>query len=289
MSARKIIKQESLTNNDALPFLNKIEDNKALNQLLYYVYDDEFVLMINELSSSILAYHKTINKYFSNIRILLNKMGESSYITAIEGNCSNLESSFKKFYANAKVVFRKMKLYRNEKFKNISESTSLSASKSNENKTGLTIIINNNNNNNNNINNDKIIAGFSRSPQQKNSTNFLSNFNKQEILSDQKDISIDKISINKEKNYLLEKKVFNFFETILHTLKNENNEKSVSNKSKEDLYLYKNYIINKNNNSKIEFLDYLEINEKKITSRINYLLSSPSSKSSSDFTKLAFS
>ena len=123
MSARKINKQDTSSgSNDTMPFFNKIEDNKALNQLLYYVYDDEFVLMINELSSSILAYHKSINKYFSNIRILLNKMGESSYLTAIEGNCSHLENSFRKFYSNAKVVFRKMKLYRNEKFKKINES-----------------------------------------------------------------------------------------------------------------------------------------------------------------------
>ena len=42
----------------AIPFINSNEDNKALNQLLYYVYDDNFVLMINELSTSILNYHK---------------------------------------------------------------------------------------------------------------------------------------------------------------------------------------------------------------------------------------
>ena len=31
---------------------NKIENNKTFNQLLYYVYDDDFALMINELSIS---------------------------------------------------------------------------------------------------------------------------------------------------------------------------------------------------------------------------------------------
>ena len=103
----------------AIPFIKSNQENKSLNHLLHYVYDDDFVLMINELSTSILNYHKIISKYFANIRILLNKIGESPYSTAIEGNCSNLESSFKKFYSNAKVIFRKMKLYRNEKFKNI--------------------------------------------------------------------------------------------------------------------------------------------------------------------------
>ena len=97
MSARKTSNQNISNNSDEIPFFGKLEENKALNQLLYYVYDDEFVLMINELSTSILNYHKSINKYFSNIRILLNKMGESSYLTAIEGNCSHLENSFKKF------------------------------------------------------------------------------------------------------------------------------------------------------------------------------------------------
>ena len=277
MSARKINKQDTSSgSNDTMPFFNKIEDNKALNQLLYYVYDDEFVLMINELSSSILAYHKSINKYFSNIRILLNKMGESSYLTAIEGNCSHLENSFRKFYSNAKVVFRKMKLYRNEKFKNINESTSLTGSKTNENKTGLTIIINNNNNNNNNsINNEKIITGFSRSPQQKNSPNFLSSFSKIEKMGDETDTSTDKIiSLNKEKSYILEKKVFNLCESVSHLLRNENNEKLISSKPSEELHLYKNFIINKKNNTKIDFLEYLESNEKKITTKINYLISS---------------
>ena len=277
MSARKINKQDTSSgSNETMPFFNKIEDNKALNQLLCYVYDDEFVLMINELSSSILAYHKSINKYFSNIRILLNKMGESSYLTAIEGNCSNLENSFKKFYSNAKVVFRKMKLYRNEKFKSINENTSSSVSKNSENKTGLTIIINNNNNNNNNnINNEKIISGFSRSPQQKNSPNFLANFNKIEKISEETDTSTDKIiSLNKEKSYYLEKKVFNFCESVSHLLRNENNDKLISSKPSEDLHLYKNFVINKKNNTKIDFLEYLESNEKKITTKINYLISS---------------
>ena len=277
MSGRKITKQDISNTSDTMQFLNKSQDNKALNQLLYYVYDDDFVLMINELSTSILNYHKSINKYFSNIRILLNKMGESSYLTAIEGNCSHLENSFKKFYSSAKVVFRKMKLYRNEKFKNISESTSLSISKSNnDNKQGLTIIINNNNNNNN-INNEKMVGGFSRSPQQKNSPKILG-LNKIEILNDENDISNDKIiqtsGINKDKNYTLEKKVFNIFESISYLLRNENNEKLISNKTNEELYLNKNYIINRKNGSKMEFLDYLDNSEKKIFTKIKYLISS---------------
>ena len=277
MSAKLSNKEENSNSNDSIPFTNKIKDNKTLNQLLYYVYDDDFVLMINELSTSILNYHKSINKYFSNIRILLNKMGESSYLTAIEGNCSHLENSFKKFYSNAKLVFRRMKLYRNEKLKNINESTSSSVSKNNENKSGLTIIINNNNNNNSNLNNDKIIGGFSRSPKLKNSPNFITRFNKNEILNEESDMSTDKISagINQERsNYILEKKIFNFFESMSHLLRNENNEKLISSKINDDLYFNKNYVINKKNNTKIEFLEYIDNNEKKIFTKVKYLISS---------------
>lgn len=49
MSARKINKKDTSNNSDIIPF-NKIEDNVALNQLIYYAYDDDFALMINELS-----------------------------------------------------------------------------------------------------------------------------------------------------------------------------------------------------------------------------------------------
>ena len=53
----------------AMPFINLNQENKSINHLLHYIYDDDFVLMINELSTSILNYHKIISKYFANIRI----------------------------------------------------------------------------------------------------------------------------------------------------------------------------------------------------------------------------
>ena len=45
---KNIIKAEE---DISIPFINPNQDNKTLNQLLYYVYDDDFVLMINELST----------------------------------------------------------------------------------------------------------------------------------------------------------------------------------------------------------------------------------------------
>ena len=51
MKAKKINKEDTLNRSDIMPF-TKIEDNKALNQLLYYAYDYGFTLMINELSIS---------------------------------------------------------------------------------------------------------------------------------------------------------------------------------------------------------------------------------------------
>ena len=261
MSAKKFKMTNIRPTDDEIPLLSSNEDNKALNKILNYVYDDEFVLMINELSTSILNYDKIISKCFINIRILLNKIGESSYQTAIEGNCSNLENSFKKFYSNAKIIFRKMKLYRNEKFKNINDSTPLHNLnlKNADKKNGLTIIINNNNNNNN-INDNKHITEYSRSPQEKNAKNFFTNFNTNNEEND--------------KNYFLQKKIFDFFEQLKHILISEKNEKLVQIKSKEDYYLNKNYVINKNNNTKIDFYEYIKNNEKKIFTKINFLIES---------------
>ena len=166
MNFEKMNLQDNIQGNQILPFLNNLDNDKLLNQLLLYVYDDDFILMINELSSSILFYHKTIEKYFTNIKILLNKMENTSYSTAIEGNTSNLENSFKQFYSNAKLIFLKMKEYRSVKLKNINKYISSHISQNtNENKSGLTIIINNNNNQNT-ISNEKIIDSVS--PKKKN-------------------------------------------------------------------------------------------------------------------------
>ena len=246
-----------------IPFINSNEDNKTLNKLLYYVYDDDFVMMINELSTSILNYHKIISKCFVNIRILLNKMGQSPYLTAIEGNCSNLESSFKKFYSNAKVIFRKMKLYRNEKFNNINNNKDFHdlKNKNIEKKNGLTIIINNNNNNNiddNNFKRNLGIGNYSHSPQQNNLHNVFNKKNYEQS----------------EKNYIFEKEMFDFFQNIINLLIIEKNEKSTAINKIDDFYFNKNYVINRNNNSKMDFHEFININEKKIIAKIKYLLES---------------
>ena len=267
---KNIIKAEE---DISIPFINPNQDNKTLNQLLYYVYDDDFVLMINELSTSILNYHKIISKCFVNIRILLNKMGESPYLSAIEGNCSNLENSFKKFYSNAKVVFRKMKLYRNEKFKNINYSKELNnlKVKNEEKQNGLTIIINNNNNNNNindnNINKNIAINNYSNSPNLKNTHNFFTEFNNNKINN-------NNYEPNENNFFNLEKKIFEFSENIINILFTENNTKLAAIKQKEDFYINKNYIVNKNNNTRMSFNEYINDSEKKIIAKINYLIES---------------
>ena len=52
------------------------------------------------------------------------------------------------------------------------------------------------------ISNEKKYWGFSSSPRQKNSPHFITGFNKIDILSEETDISTEKMStgINKEKN-----------------------------------------------------------------------------------------
>ena len=51
MSARKKNTKDNSNSSDIIPF-SKIKDNKALNQFLYYVDNDDFALMINESSMS---------------------------------------------------------------------------------------------------------------------------------------------------------------------------------------------------------------------------------------------
>ena len=275
MNENKIKKKNIIKTEEdiAIPFINPNQDDKTLNQLLYYVYDDDFVLMINELSTSILNYHKIISKCFVNMRILLNKMGESPYLSAIEGNCSNLENSFKKFYSNAKVIFRKMKLYRNEKFKDINNSKEFNnlKIKNEEKQNGLTIIINNNNNNNNmnnnNINKNISIGSFSNSPHPKNSHNFFADFNNNKINNNNYE--------QNENNLLyIEKKILDFSENIINILFTEKNSKLSSLKQKDDFYISKNYVINKNNNTRMNFYEYINDSEKKIIAKINYLIES---------------
>ena len=103
--------------------VNDISKNKASNKnVLEMIYDDEFVIMINQLSTSIKNYYRANNKNFSTIRNILNKNEMLNYNDdndlMIE-TFSKIENTFSFFYSSAKQIFKNMKIYRREKIANI--------------------------------------------------------------------------------------------------------------------------------------------------------------------------
>ena len=113
------------------------EISSKMNKILSIMYDDNFVLMINELSSSIKKFHKEMNQNFVEINrviqihlemeensnnINMNKENNNLSKSNLINIFNNIQKSFCDFYAKAKIVFKKMKNYRNEKLKHINES-----------------------------------------------------------------------------------------------------------------------------------------------------------------------
>ena len=116
---------------------NQREINAKMNKFLSIMYDDNFVLMINEISSSIKKYYKEMNQNFLELKKIIqnntNNNIDNTNLFIIENNNSinindiinifnNIQKSFGDFYSKAKIVFKKMKNYRNEKLKHINES-----------------------------------------------------------------------------------------------------------------------------------------------------------------------
>ena len=144
-SHKEIGKKIIFSERDSSPLSNidnkeQKEISAKINKILSIMYDDNFVLMINELSSSIKKFHKEMNQNFLEINqiiqthieveenpnnINMNKENNSNNlrISNFINNFNNIQKSFCDFYAKAKIIFKKMKNYRNEKLKHINEST----------------------------------------------------------------------------------------------------------------------------------------------------------------------
>ena len=96
--------------------LNQNELSKIFNTL----YDSNFLILINELSTQIQSLYKSSNNNFSLIKAFFeneNNENKQQHFTDIQNNFNNLESLMSQFYSSAKVLFKKMKFYRNEKMK----------------------------------------------------------------------------------------------------------------------------------------------------------------------------
>ena len=105
-------------------------DTNSLNQLLSVIYDDEFVLMINDLSHAIKIYNKSMIQFVNQMKLLLSKTytlletskeqkeDETSTIPTL---FNSIETDYKTFFSTAKIIFKKMKKYRNERLESINK------------------------------------------------------------------------------------------------------------------------------------------------------------------------
>ena len=98
-----------------------INSKNEISQIFNKVYDSTFLSMINELSISIQNYHKNF-LYLSNmIKSLFNeitKENENDILEKIKSSFNQIDLLSSKFYSDAKLSFKKMKIYRNNIIKN---------------------------------------------------------------------------------------------------------------------------------------------------------------------------
>ena len=195
------------------------ESNKSKNSnknVLEMIYDDEFVIMINQLSTSIKNYYRANNKNFNTIKSIFNtsEMKENSDNELLIEAFNRIENSFSLFYSSAKQIFKNMKIYRREKIANI-----LSQNKKKP--------VNNRNNNNPlnfNIkqrNSEAKIKQLLKSPNDSSSKNIFEDDNKNQVFSLNM-MSSDKIRHFNEKNdseFLVDNNMNEY-----NTNKNNNNE-----------------------------------------------------------------
>ena len=127
-------------------------NNKVIN-LVNYIYDDEFVSLINNLSSSLKDYFKLLSKLMNNIREITSTLGNQTLYSKcllneclslyknnntdkivqlsdridiidnnkklLNNNISLIGVNMQSFLDKAKMIFKKMKIMRNNKLNNI--------------------------------------------------------------------------------------------------------------------------------------------------------------------------
>ena len=96
---------------------DQIKNKNSNKNVLEMIYDDEFVIMINQLSTAIKNYYRANNKNFLTIKSLIKGNDMNSQLLLETFN--KIESTFSFFYSSAKQIFKNMKIYRREKISNI--------------------------------------------------------------------------------------------------------------------------------------------------------------------------
>ena len=131
---------------------NHFNSNNTVINLVNIIYDDEFVSLINNLSSSLKDYFKLLNKLLNNIREITSTLGNQTLYSKcllnecislykntktdkllqisdridiidnnkklLDNNISLIDANMSSFLEKAKILFKKMKTTRNKKLNN---------------------------------------------------------------------------------------------------------------------------------------------------------------------------
>ena len=196
-------------NNNNIP---NMSNQSELSQLFNNLYDSNFLIIINEVSSQIQSFYKSSTIQFSIIKSLLsqNENKDIPKISNIKNTFNNIELLFMQFYSTAKVLFKKMKIYRSEKIKNIRhyslnnhKKPTITFNKDNK-KICPLLNFENIKDNNNNLNN--IISGWDSARTQNNKKINLDNSNDSNINSNNNSNNFTQscnTTIDKESNIIL--------------------------------------------------------------------------------------
>ena len=112
-------KNNNISHLDLIPLPKNYSSN--IQNIFNNIYNDDFVLLINQLSTSIKTYYHLNNQNINNMKELLKNENELKEINnnPLEQNLNKIENSFNNFFNTAKVLFKRMKNYRNEKIEDI--------------------------------------------------------------------------------------------------------------------------------------------------------------------------
>ena len=104
---------------------NKSFTQVEITQLFNKVYDNNFLMIINELSTSIQSFHKSFVNQSNVIKSLFQQMenNQADSLLKIKNEYNQTEILCSNFYSDAKILFKRMKLYRNSKIKGINQSS----------------------------------------------------------------------------------------------------------------------------------------------------------------------
>ena len=104
---------------------NKRFTQVEITQLFNKVYDNNFLMIINELSTSIQSFHKSFVSQSNIIKSIFQQLenNQNDSLPKIKNEYNQIEILCSNFYSDAKILFKRMKLYRNSKIKGINQSS----------------------------------------------------------------------------------------------------------------------------------------------------------------------